>query len=82
MFIGTGTARKQVIATGLGTVGRYSVRAPGEVDLDMSVSRSFPIYKEAAFVFRVDAFNVLNHNSLSQSGSGAGPYHGRNTRLL
>jgi hypothetical protein len=72
VFIGTGAARTQVVATGLGTVGRYSVRAPGEVDLDMSVSRSFPIYKEAAFVFRVDAFNLLNHNSLGNPGTSLG----------
>jgi hypothetical protein len=72
VFIGTGAARKQVVETGLGNVGRYSVRAPGEVNLDMSVSRSFPIYKEVAFVFRVDAFNVLNHNSLGNPGTSLG----------
>ena len=72
VFIGTGASRTQVVATGLGTVRRYSVRAPGEVDLDMSVSRSFPIYKELAFVFRVDAFNVLNHNNLGNPGTALG----------
>jgi hypothetical protein len=72
VFIGTGAARTQVVATGLGNVGRYSVRAPGEVDLDVSVLRSFPIYKELAFVFRVDAFNVLNHNSLGNPGTSLG----------
>ncbi|WP_052200919.1 TonB-dependent receptor [Terriglobus sp. TAA 43] len=72
VFVGTGAARTQVVATGLGTVGRYSVRAPGEVDLDMSVSRSFPVYKQVAFVFRVDAFNVLNHNSLGNPGTSLG----------
>jgi hypothetical protein len=72
VFIGTGAARTQVVATGLGNVGRYSVRAPGEIDLDVSVSRSFPIYKELAFVFRVDAFNVFNHNNLSNPGASLG----------
>lgn len=65
VFTGSGAARRQVVATGLGNVARYSVRAPGEIDLDLSAQRSFPIYKEVAFVFRVDAFNVLNHNNLS-----------------
>ena len=72
VFIGTGAARTQVVATGLGNVGRYSVRAPGEIDLDMSASRSFPLHKEVAFVFRVDAFNVLNHNSLGNPGTSLG----------
>lgn len=65
VFIGTGAARRQVVATGLGNVPRYSVRAPGEVDLDLSIQRAFPIYDRVKFVFRVDAFNVLNHNSLA-----------------
>lgn len=72
VFIGTGAARTQVVATGLGNVRRYSVRAPGEVDLDLSVSRSFPIYKDVAFIFRVDAFNVLNHNNLANPGTSLG----------
>jgi hypothetical protein len=72
VFVGTGSARKQLVATGLGDVGRYSVRAPGEVDLDLSVSRRFPIYEKLAFVFRVDAFNVLNHNNLSNPGTSLG----------
>lgn len=72
VFIGTGASRRQVVDTGLGNVGRYSVRAPGEVNLDVSVSRSFPIYEKLAFVFRVDAFNVLNHNNLSNPGTSLG----------
>ncbi|MBN9614086.1 MAG: hypothetical protein BGO25_00215 [Acidobacteriales bacterium 59-55] len=72
VFVGTGAARRQIVATGLGNVGRYSVRAPGEVNLDVSVSRRFPIYKGLAFVFRVDAFNVLNHNNLNNPGASLG----------
>ncbi|NUQ29452.1 MAG: TonB-dependent receptor plug domain-containing protein [Acidobacteriaceae bacterium] len=72
VFIGTGAARTQVVATGLGNVGRYSVRAPGEVNLDLSVSRSFPLYRDLAFVFRVDAFNVFNHNNLGNPGTSLG----------
>jgi hypothetical protein len=72
VFVGTGAARKQIVATGLGNVGRYSVRAPGEVNLDVSVSRRFPLYRQLAFVFRVDAFNVLNHNNLNNPGTSLG----------
>ena len=72
VFVGTGAARTQVVATGLGNVRRYSVRAPGEVNLDVSVQRSFPLYKELSFVFRVDAFNVMNHNNLSNPGTSLG----------
>lgn len=65
VFIGSGATRRQVVATALGNVPRYSVRAPGEIDLDLSVQRAFPIYDRFKFIFRVDAFNVLNHNSLN-----------------
>lgn len=65
VFTGTGSARRQVVATGLGNVPRYSLRAAGEINLDLSVQRAFPIYSKLNFVFRVDAFNVMNHNNLT-----------------
>ncbi|ADW71009.1 TonB-dependent receptor [Granulicella tundricola] len=57
--------RTRIVETGLGNVPRDSIRAPGEVEFDASVSRSFTVYKAVKFQFRVDAFNVLNHTNLS-----------------
>jgi Carboxypeptidase regulatory-like domain/TonB dependent receptor-like, beta-barrel len=70
--------RTQIVPTGFGNVPRDSVRAPGVIAFDASISREFPLVKEyLKFQFRVDAFNVLNHTnfnapngSLSVSTSG------------
>jgi len=62
--------RTQIVATGFGNVSRDSIRAPGEVDFDASVSKDFKIWETLNFQFRVDAFNVINHtNFQTPSGS-------------
>lgn len=61
--------RTRIVATGFGNVGRNSMRAPGEMDFDASVSKDFKIWEILRFQFRVDAFNVLNHTNF-QSPSG------------
>lgn len=55
--------RTRIVSTGFGNVPRDSVRAPGEVDFDASVSKEFPLYKRVHFIFRADAFNVINHTN-------------------
>ena len=57
--------RTRIVETGLGNVPRDSIRAPGEVEFDASVSRSFTLYRSLKFQFRVDAFNVINHTNFS-----------------
>jgi Carboxypeptidase regulatory-like domain/TonB dependent receptor len=47
-----------------GTLGRNFVRGPGFYALNTAVQRSFPIYERLHLIFRVDAFNILNHPSL------------------
>ena len=44
-----------------GTLGRNFLRSPGFWALNTAVQRSFPIYEELHLIFRVDAFNILNH---------------------
>ena len=57
--------RTRIVATGLGDVPRDSVRAPGEIAFDASVSKTFPLFRALQFQFRVDAFNVLNHTNFT-----------------
>jgi len=62
--------RTRVVPTGLGDVPRDAIRAPGEIAFDASISREFPLVKEALkFQFRVDAFNVLNHTNFGAPNS-------------
>jgi len=44
-----------------GDLGRNSINGFGMAQLDMAVSRDFPIREKVALEFRVDAFNALNH---------------------
>jgi len=64
LFTGSGSSRQEVLSAALGDVGRNSVNAPGEMNLDLSLSRTFHVYREASFQLRVDAFNMLNHTNL------------------
>ncbi len=52
----------------LGNLGRNALRGPGLYNIDLSVSRSFPVrwFGEAGrFNVRADAYNVLNHANLN-----------------
>ncbi|MGB7761461.1 MAG: TonB-dependent receptor, partial [Bryobacteraceae bacterium] len=44
-----------------GDLGRNSIDGFGMAQLDMAVSRDFPIREKIALQFRVDAYNALNH---------------------
>jgi len=41
--------------------GAFGLRNPAQWNIDAGLRRSIPIYREMAFVFEVDAFNILNH---------------------
>ena len=43
-----------------GTSGRGVLYAPGTQTVDVSLSRTFPIFKTVRMQFRADAFNLLN----------------------
>jgi hypothetical protein len=55
--------RTRIVQTGFGNVARNSNRAPGEMDLDASVSKDFKIWERVKFQVRVDAFNLMNHTN-------------------
>lgn len=44
-----------------GNSGRNSVRGYDAVEQNVAVQRDFPIYHRAGILFRMEAFNVLNH---------------------
>lgn len=61
--------RTRIVDTGFGNVPRDSNRAPGEVDVDASVSKDFALWRELNFQLRLDAFNVINHTNFTQPNS-------------
>lgn len=44
-----------------GNSGLGTVRGPGQLNLDLSLAKTFPIYESLHVEFRGDAFNALNH---------------------
>lgn len=47
-----------------GNVGRNSLRGPGAINFDASVSRAFQVQEHKELTFRLEIFNVLNHPNL------------------
>ncbi|WP_158821675.1 carboxypeptidase regulatory-like domain-containing protein [Granulicella sp. S156] len=45
-----------------GNSGFGTVRGPGQERLDLSLAKTFPLYKTLHLEFRADAFNALNHS--------------------
>jgi len=67
-YSGSGSARKQILSTSLGTLGRNVVFAPGQLLLNVSVGRAFELsrWKEGLrFTIRMEAYNALNHTNFS-----------------
>jgi hypothetical protein len=57
-----------------GNLGRNAFRTPSNYNVDLAVSRIFPVYERLNFQLRMEAFNVLNHpnfSTVSASGSSA-----------
>ena len=54
----------------LGTVGRNTLRAPGAINIDASISRIFDIHERLNLEFRAEAFNLINHWNPTAPGSG------------
>ena len=45
-----------------GNSGLGTVRGPGQINLDLSLAKTFSIYEGLHLEFRADAFNALNHS--------------------
>ncbi len=68
-FVGSGKARTQVLPTEIGTLGRNVVRAPGQLDLNVSVGRAFDLTERLKFTIRAEAYNALNHTNFQAPSS-------------
>ncbi len=69
LFIGSGSSRVQVLPVGIGSLGRDVVRAPEQLDLNVSVGRSFSLLERLQFTIRMEAFNALNHTNFEAPAS-------------
>ena len=69
LFVGSGSSRTQVLPAGIGTLGRNVVRAPGQLDLNLSVGRSFAVHERVRFTIRMEAYNALNHTNFQAPAS-------------
>ena len=57
-----------------GTLGRNALRTPSNYNVDLSVSRIFPVHERLKFQLRMEGFNIFNHpnfSTVSASGGGA-----------
>ncbi len=68
-FVGTGKSRTQVLPTEIGDLGRNVVRAPGQLDLNVSVGRAFDLTERLKFTIRMEAYNALNHTNFDAPSS-------------
>ncbi len=58
-----------------GNLSRNAFRTPNFYNVDLAVSRIFPIHERLAFQLRMEAFNVMNHpNFTVTSASGASAF--------
>jgi hypothetical protein len=69
LFVGSGKSRTQVLPVGIGSLGRDVVRAPGQLDLNLSVGRSFVLLERLQFRIRMEAYNTLNHANFEAPNS-------------
>ncbi|MGA2264491.1 MAG: carboxypeptidase regulatory-like domain-containing protein [Acidobacteriota bacterium] len=53
-----------------GNLGRDALRGPGISQLDLTLSKKFPISENVNFVFRAECYNILNHPVFAAPGGG------------
>lgn len=56
--------RTRIVATALGNLPRNAVTVPGEVELDLSISKIVTLWDRVKLELRADAFNLPNHANL------------------
>jgi hypothetical protein len=63
------SAYSNVLPGTFGDLGRSTILNPGAWNVDMALSRSFPITEHQAVAFRVEAFNLFNHPDFGAPGT-------------
>jgi Carboxypeptidase regulatory-like domain/TonB-dependent Receptor Plug Domain len=64
-YTGAGANRRRVLPVSIGTLGRNTVRTPGEWSQDISIIREFRLKEKPRFQLRGEAFNVFNHTNFN-----------------
>jgi len=64
-----------------GTMAYNSLKGPGYFQLNMAVSRTFPIREKKSIQIRAEAFNLPNHVNLATPGAGGVGGIGRGVTL-
>ena len=59
----------QIVAPHFGNTSRNEFSGPGQTNVNLSVFRTFHIFRESEFQVRVEAFNLLNHPQVSICGA-------------
>jgi hypothetical protein len=70
LFTGSGATRKNVLPFQIGNLGRNMTRLPGELNLDLAMSRRIPLRERLTLMIRAEAFNILNHTNLDGPNAG------------
>jgi hypothetical protein len=52
-----------------GTLGRNNLRGPGFFQVDLGLSKRFPVTERTNFEFRAEAFNIANHPNFAVPNS-------------
>jgi hypothetical protein len=70
-------------AIGQGTLGRNVMRGFNLAQLDIALRREFALHEKVRLLFRVEAFNVLNHPNFGRPVADmASPLFGLSTQML
>jgi hypothetical protein len=64
LFATVNGANKMILPASIGNLGRMVLRAPGDVNLNLSVGKRFPIRERLSFQVRGEAYNAFNHANL------------------
>jgi outer membrane receptor protein involved in Fe transport len=71
LFVGSGATRRLVLPfLGPGTLGRNTVREPGEFTVDIAVARRFHVRERMYFTLRAEAFNMFNRANFEGPSTG------------
>ena len=62
-------AYSNVLPNTFGNLSRSTILNPGAWNVDMAISRSFPITERQSITFRAEAFNLFNHTRLGAPGT-------------